>query len=386
MKTNQVTRNNITFHLEEDSRAYQTINGDWSVEPGTKVLNVTCDLPDTRMGGSVLNPQAGSKSQGWAKMGWPPSDILYDDSLTVNFPVTLAPGDSLVSAVNHNLNYQSPQLQYAAVLSCYDSAPTPWDFRDHYCKQDGGREKKIRHSLFDLRHEKIVSVPNQDGPNIHGLIKDLDNIWLDTHPGWAQRFLHPKHNMPNYGADMANVVGQASIAVHCDYPFYNKVALLVRLIQLGIDLYGIAKNGGKGNWYADGGVASGRKWPILFASIMLDDPEMAELSGVSFGEDQQTYYKSNGAPWWGIRHSYKPELDTDEWTAKYRRCCTANSWAGYQLIALGMGAKSLWGHDAFFDWVDFYIATQRARNDPGWMTSKSPWVLKMYDTYRPLIP
>jgi hypothetical protein len=37
--------------------------------------------------------------------------------------------------------------------------------------------------------------------------------------------------------------------------------------ELGIDNYGVLKAGGK--WPADGGHMNGRKWPILFAGLLL---------------------------------------------------------------------------------------------------------------------
>ena len=47
---------------------------------------------------------------------------------------------------------------------------------------------------------------------------------------------------------------------------------MIEFVQLGIDLHGLA-NIGK-HWFSDGGHFTGRKWPILFASIVLDKPEL----------------------------------------------------------------------------------------------------------------
>jgi hypothetical protein len=54
-----------------------------------------------------------------------------------------------------------------------------------------------------------------------------------------------------------------------DVPQKTKEKLTIEMIQRGIDLYGLAMAGG--SWNVGGGHSSGRKWPILFASIMLND-------------------------------------------------------------------------------------------------------------------
>ncbi len=52
----------------------------------------------------------------------------------------------------------------------------------------------------------------------------------------------------------------------------RSLKLTIGLIQHGIDLCGTTMAGGY--WNEGGGHSGGRKWPILFAGIMPDRPEM----------------------------------------------------------------------------------------------------------------
>ena len=57
----------------------------------------------------------------------------------------------------------------------------------------------------------------------------------------------------------------------------QKQTLLYRFVQLGIDHYGLVKNGA--NWGNVGGtIGPGRKMQILFAGLMLGKPEMINIA------------------------------------------------------------------------------------------------------------
>jgi hypothetical protein len=192
-----------------------------------------------------------------------------------------------------------------------------------------------------------------------------------------------------------------------DVPKEKKEKLTIELIQHGIDLSGLAKNGG--NWNEGGGHGSGRKWTILFASLMLGNPNIADLpASAVFHEDAQTYY---GKGWFGqtvlwqmiIHHgnrdSYE-EKTPDQWAAwdktseGYRVCCNAVAWAGTALAARYMKAVKLWGHDAFFDYVDRFMreddpykeARGSYKRPEGEGKTLDPFVTEMWKTYRPSAP
>ena len=247
---------------------------------------------------------------------------------------------------------------------------------------------------------RLVPVANM--PSMAQAERWLERVWLDHKPGWTARFIHPAENMPEYGREIATQIGDVSLLLLVDVP--NKETLLIRFVQLGIDLYGIVDNGG--SWPADGGHGSGRKWPILFAGLMLNNSAMLNIGSttVRFGEDQQTFYVSqndvnvtNGPTWnpderrgpaepyttgdigmpeWGIRHAQSNTWDNKAWNAIYRECCTANAWVGFVLSARILGMQSAWNHDALFDYQDRYMDVSQSWR--AW----SQFSASMWDTYR----
>ena len=169
---------------------------------------------------------------------------------------------------------------------------------------------------------------------------------------------------------------------------------------------GIAKLGG--TWPGEGGIWNGRKWPILFAGIMLGDTKLHDLPATAvFAEDQQTYYGRSffgqTALWqMGIHHGKAPpyeERDPAAWTAMdkrsegYRICCTGNSWIGECLAARLMGAMRIWNHDAFFDYCDRWMSAEDAeiakkRPDTNSFQGRAwdPFVTDMWKAYRGKCP
>jgi hypothetical protein len=210
-------------------------------------------------------------------------------------------------------------------------------------------------------------------------------------------------------------------------------------VQLGIDNFGCVQNGVQ--WHNDGGINAGRKWPVLFAGLVLNDSDMKaigvktgdylyEVNGygpenpppdyIHFQEDDQTFYVTQedidrihimhpslgyippqysqshlGMPEWGIRHSTLPTIDNPEWTTPYREGTTADAWFGWALAVLMMeetaGAKTLWNHDVLFDYMDRHNAINNGEPDPFGYTvpyegTGGMWdpvfVEYMWDTYR----
>jgi hypothetical protein len=246
-------------------------------------------------------------------------------------------------------------------------------------------------------------------PSLAEVERYFERPWIDHVPNWLGGYHHPTDNMPDYGREIATEVGIGALMLNLDFTPQEKETLLIRYVQLGLDLYGIVSNGGEDNWPPNGGHSSGRKWPIVFAGIMLGDNAMQHIgpgdgSGtVMFGEDGQTFYVTQAdidrthdpdlrgcyleeyqtsdldLPEWGIVHSHDPEADNKAWCAVYRQCCTANAWAGFVLAAHIMNAKALWDHAALFDYQDRYMALEA----PGdWTRCWDAFTEAMWDTYR----
>jgi hypothetical protein len=73
-----------------------------------------------------------------------------------------------------------------------------------------------------------------------------------------------------------------------------------------------------------------------------------------------------GMPEWGIRYSTNPERSDASWGANYRVIVTgaASAWEGTMMACLVMDAKALWNHNAFFDYMDRYMAISAGIKDP----------------------
>jgi hypothetical protein len=182
----------------------------------------------------------------------------------------------------------------------------------------------------------------------------------------------------------------------------NKNEIINRLVQLGIDYYPISLQN-EDAWIASGNFGLGKKWPILFAGIMLNDTNMKNPPRIvgagkfqnlsKFSEDGYTYY---GAPTTNYPLG-KPMFGADEClydSSKQINCgCTKSDgcncmcrdpdglldpevkWGAYgggyrygasqasvgQALAIRImnqstGSLDLWNNSAFFDYIDRWIA------------------------------
>ncbi len=398
--TASISQHGITWQFAEAVEYGQYANGDyWVVGP---VDVVAIDPPtrthqDRTVNGSMINP---SPRDGSATGYGETRDTGYDEAKNVardvsrDRPLRVEPHSSLVSTISTDEANARPGIETAAVLTVVDQPPPENAFRPPY----SGRDKTSHWTTDDLRYDLLPRLePVEQTPEIAQMADRFERVWLDHVPGWTGRAIHPVTSMPSYGRDMASRLGQGSLMLLLDFPDEQKRDLLVNLVQIGIDFYGIVEDGGERNWVPNGGHAQGRKWPILFAGTMLDDEDMANIGqreDVYFGEDAQTFYVSErqvqrtdlhvmdpshndyveryadgyteamlGMPEWGIRHATDPRRDTPNPGRRYRKCCTAASWHGHVLAARLMGLKQAWNHDALFDYSDRYLGLL---HEEGW--------------------
>ena len=427
----EVTQYGITWKFDKAYPVGQFVTGDWWVVGPVKVVSVTptagpaaedakVDIKkgvwgdtslrnDSRMrNGSMVVRRAGSRQ------GYDSRSATYDPQLSVKFPCVLEPNQSLISTISHTSlpadNFcqkimwskekkSQCALKAAAVLTCLPAAPPADAFRPPYA----GSEKPI-YRAKDLKWELLLKLqPAGEVPSWEDFERYFQRPWLDHLSSWAQQELNPTENQPNYGREHARLESMAGLMLHLDVPRERKEKLLIGLVQYGIDLSGVAKVGGDWNW--GGGHSSGRKWPILFASLMLGDAKLRDLPETAvFHEDAQTYY---GKGWFGqtvlwqmITHhgprqpyEEKPPEQWEQWdktSEGYRCCCNARAWIGTALAAELMKAKKLWNHDAFFDYCDRWMrpddpyAEKRGQHKrpKDETTTLDPFVDAMWRAYR----
>ncbi len=415
-RADHVERHGITWQFDQKYVVGAFANGDpWVLGP-VHLIGITpkCVEVDGRvLHGSMVDPDPSTMMQGYdSGLFADQKRERYDAArnvaagLSVQKPLTLRPGQSLVSVQSREDAKAMPNLQTAAVLTCLEKPPAPDAFRPPYVR--GNKSPRFRVADIDWKKLRRVK-PVADVPAIETVAPGLERLWLDHFPEWPVRYAHPLDNMPDYGRDQAALVGSAALQLMLDLPNDKKRDLLVRLLQIGIDLDGCLRSGCR--WQGIGGHGSGRKFPILFAGLVLHDDAMLaigrEFPGESveqggkggwFAEDCQTFYVRETAPgvWngghggyqaehaglaeWGFSHTHEMKNDNVGWDANpYRRCCTANGWVGYALVARMVGLREAWKHPAYFDYMDRYMAEKHTE---AWHRAWIPWHAAMWDAYR----
>lgn len=401
-----IGQHGITWTFDRPMPCGRFANGDWWVVGPVAIVEIdpASVLDGARVRhGSMVNPDPRNPGQGYDNSVLTDGQSgRYDPALNVAFgisrskPLTLATGTSLVSTISRPLAGELPQIETCAILTCLAEQPPPHAFRPPYC----GTDKSCRRTTDQLDLARLGRLaPTATAPGLADLAERFARPWLDHIGGSGGRYVHPRANMPDYGRDLADLVGQAAVALQLDVDEATKRPLAENFVQLGIDVYGIVQAGGR--FLADGGSGSGRKFPMLFAGAVLVDSDLlacARDQHAAFAEDVQTFHvaetssgiwnrgcggygpEDSGLPEWGHRHADDPRYDNKSWTGDpYRRCCTANVWLGYVLAARIMGLRQAWNHDPLFDYVDRYVQVERVGD---WRRSWNPWVEQMWDRYR----
>jgi hypothetical protein len=223
-----------------------------------------------------------------------------------------------------------------------------------------------------------------DMPTGSDVVRNIERPFIDHNCSWITQFTHAADNFCGYGACIAGTISQAAAYAMTDAADVDTV--VVHLIQRGIDNYGVVKAGG--TFPADGGHASGRKFPAVFAGVMLDDAELknvgVDYDDIAFGEDCQTYYDADNFPRWGIRHCQDPtSADYNDESNAYRTCCTSGFWPGQTLAAHMLYAETIWNHDPYFDYVDRWISEGGGYGDD-WQVG--PFIETLWQSYRDNLP
>jgi hypothetical protein len=446
-----VSQYGITWTFEQPARAGRFVNGDWyvvgpatvkAIDPkplyGSQIPKFQLDHMDKERpqqqrvrNGFMINPPAKMRvAYDSGVRNW------FDPSLVEKLPAELKPGDSLVSTISmpkglklraplwHDIERgvdDSSPVRTAAVLTCV-AEPQPADaFRPAFCD----RRQKVYLSR-NLKRELLPTVAALKGmPALERFVRFTRRPWVGT---CFFGFEAPVENMPQYGRDYGRVAGISALLLCTNLKPEQKEPLLVNYVQVGIDLGAMIRAGHPG-FEGFGGHGSGRKLPIVFAGLLLDDPVLANINKsfpkASFGEDEQTAYgdcwtgakvvftghsgidtatgvaRSRGNHWGPYEHlppaRWGPGQDTSE---SYRRCCTAVGWVAEALALRLMHAEKAWNHHAFLDYVDRWMfendagfvktIKQATGKDysPDWARqgqSWEPFVNEMWFKYRPAL-
>ena len=313
-----VSQYGITWTFEKPLRVGQFVNGDYYVVGPVTVTNID---PRPLIGSEVPEAELGKQEKKQVKndryvrngsMFNPPArpEISYDTGirnyskpeLVVVPPIRLQPGDCLVSTISLRVGEKS-QFPYhsggsmreqhdnspvktAAILTCV-ADPQPADaFRPSY----GDRQQKI-YLARNLKRDLLPKfTPPRNTPDVETWIRIYQRPWVNT---CFFGFEQSMENMPHYGQWVGQAQSVAGLMLMLGLPPEQKERLLINMVQVGIDYWGLVRNGHPG-WQGWGGHGSGRKFPIVLVGLLLGDDEMASpaktFPNVEFGEDNQTMY------------------------------------------------------------------------------------------------
>jgi hypothetical protein len=404
----------ITWSFEKPARVGQFINGDWYVVGPATVQSIDPkplyggEIPERELdhmdkerkedqrvrNGFMLNPPAKMKvAYDSGVRNW------FDPALIQKLPVTMKPGDSLVSTISmpkglvlhaqlrNNIERgvdDSSPIRTAAVLTCVTEPQAADAFRPAFCD----RQQRI-YLARNVKRELLPKAARAGSvANIEQYVRFTQRPWVGT---CFFGFEEPVENMPQYGLEYGRVAGLCALLLCTDLTPEEKEPLLINYLQLGIDLGGMIRAGHPG-WTGWGGHGSGRKLPIVFAGLLLGDDQLANINSsfpkASFGEDEQTAYghcwtgatvvfaghsgiaadtgigrnHARGHPWGPYEHTPPSEWKEGQKTSEsYRRCCTSVGWVAQAFALRLLHAEKAWNHEAFFDYVDRWMYENDAR-------------------------
>ncbi len=301
--TSSITRHGITWTFNAPHQYGQFVNGDfWVVGPVTitSISHVSAAGVRDDLNGTMVNPRV-IESQGYH-----PDSNNYDSNLdhSAQLPFTVTPGDSVVSTTGLEAigGDEGTWLADAAVLTVADCAQASNKFRPPYTRpvrQSFSSDDNLIFSAGDINYALLPGLPAPaTAPSLNDSARLVERVWLDHYPGeFLSSRIHPLNNMRDYGRDIAANVSEVAMQMMLNYDQEEIEMLVIRMIQLGIDLYGNYLDGR--SWYAAGGHNSGRKFPIVFAGLLLNNTAMKTLNLTYeqngnlrhyFHEDGQTYY------------------------------------------------------------------------------------------------
>lgn len=381
-----VSRLEITWTFSQDRPVGQYANGDWWVVGPVTITNITPKSVVSggrTINGSTINPDSSEYPIHGFDSAMAETGLGYTASLNVgrpggndisaSNPLVVQNGSSLISCISHPVSTNRPTITDISILTVVSSAPAAGSFRPPYC----GNDKTHYWNKSNLRYNILQKLTLSGAPTPDQMAGSFDRPWFELATESSGRYYHPANHQPEYGRDMAYIVGDALLALHLNYTDAQKETLYIRMVQWGIDLYGCANTGAK--WADNGGHNAGRKGGLVMAGLALNDPKILAFANAKnefiFAEDRQTWYVTSsdvgrplyhgdgrardeyiqadvGIPEWGEKHASQPDRDGRNWSAYYRDINYISHLGEALAIRLTAGGYEAWNWPAFFDYTD----------------------------------
>lgn len=376
--------NTISYIFDKAYPCGQFANGDWWVSPQKKgeavVIEEMTPLTFYGSNGFMINPVAPNK-QAYDNRG-----ISFDKDSIKTLPVKIDYPASIIKVKSldsyDNKTKCRPCLSYASVLTVLTEplVNSSLFFRPGYY----GTNKVLFQVNADVWKKKLSNrqfrFKSRNTPDISKIIKRYQHVQLEALEDWGADALHPKDNIPNYGASIATDNAESFLRFlvdDFDLKDPDHLSAFINYLQMSVDFYSLASNGF--NWKENGGHTNGRKLPLVMGAFFIDDNKFRQaLSKSVFSEDQQIYFskKTNQVlygvecteeVYWrsvvarkGDRTCKDPYELIDGGGAEvggaYQWCCTIKPWTYTAAVLRIMKLEGIWNNDNIFSYVKRWAA------------------------------
>ena len=385
-----ISRNNISWTITGSPTNGTYITGDpWVVGP----IEITAIAPapggSPYQNGTMKNIRGNETEQGHFDIGG--GGVHYSAGLSMSLPANLVAGDMIVSSTYTAYGSLTAYSGHSALSYCREMAcltvvsspPAAGSFRPNYA---GPNKMLFNTSQIDWSRVPALS---KTGTTIDaampGIKTTLDTTWgrcwYDHGNGWYSRDWRPTYNMEDYGYDISTCVNDTVWWLSLDYTQVQKEPILYGLIQYGIDLFGLWKDGRE--WDVNGGQNLGRLLPMLIAGYVLNDAAMmAPLSrgfpGQRIQEIQDTYFATSNS-WFGGRSLRKGHIITNweqiepgagwgvpPYDSQYMWCCNWNAYTATALLCRIWGISKNVEHWSLFSCAERWMNPMSSPMHTAW--------------------
>lgn len=371
-----ISQYGITWYFDQAYPVGQFANGDYWVKGPVTITRITPDFDNNHHGFQINPTQKDSQ-------GFDSRVFSYNAGLVPSLPLTLSGGQSVVKSISlqplDNLSCR-PCLQTAGVLTVLDSIP-PGNGMGLFRPPYFGIEKPLI-PISQADSSRLPSLaPPGFFPSLEQIRDRFQRVQLDHLQEWVGRSMHPVENMPDYGGTIAIFTNEAALRLMLNDSAEQKKSALVNYTQAGIDWYYMLKGGV--HWWANGGHLEGRKLPILFAGIVLDNSEIKnavhDASLDQFGENGGTYFspasgralygqtRTGGSPtyyWQNIVFDSGSRTQSDPYQfidggqrpgRSYQGAVLSQPWKGTALAVRLLDAVDVWNYAPFMEYSDRWV-------------------------------
>jgi prepilin-type N-terminal cleavage/methylation domain-containing protein len=320
-----ITQYGITWTFDQEYQTGQFVTGDYWIIGPAQVVSVSPGWDGTKSGSMVnVNPSYNAQALDTRAAG-------FSESLRATFPLTLNPNESLLSSIGRSPDTIDSKVSTAAVLTALSEIPPSDSFRPAFA---GTVKTLYRSSAMQLGLLPALAPP-VDTPTAASVLAHFTAPWPDFRGTYDGKQIF-SDAMSQYGREIGVDVSNAAGLLLLNIDATEKAALARGVTQVGIDHYGTLISGG--GWPPDGGHMHSRKFPILFAGLMLNNSGMLSI-GTQYPSDfayppvnGQAHFGEDGA----LHFVTQADIDavqTDTIAGATSDTVIINNWPGYTLLA-----------------------------------------------------